>query len=339
MSVAQPESTVLSPISRPLRLVMMGTGPFAVPSFEFLCDSHYLILALVTRPDRPTHRRDQSPSNPMRDVAQRRGIAVFEPESINLPQAQIWLRDQKCDLFVVCDYGQILAQETLALARLGGINLHASLLPKYRGAAPINWALYHGETETGVTVIHMTPQLDAGPMLIQRTTPIGPIETAPELESRLAALGVDAVSSAIQQLLQGTAPSGVMQDKKLSTKAPRLKKEDGLIDWSRSAIAIFNQVRAFQPWPKTYTFWKRQNAEPLRLILERVQPMKNAAPVTTNLANSAPGTVLEANANQLIVACGQSMLQIEQLQPAGKRSMLASEFLRGHSLQAGDTWG
>jgi methionyl-tRNA formyltransferase len=146
---------------------MMGTGPFAVPTFRALLDSANQILALVTRPDRPVHRRDKVSANPMRDLAQQRGLEGFEPESINSGEAQAWLKSQAADLFVVCDYGQILSRETLALARHGGVNLHASLLPKYRGAAPINWAIYHGETETGVTVIHMTPQLDGGPALVQ----------------------------------------------------------------------------------------------------------------------------------------------------------------------------
>ena len=162
-----------------LNLVVMGTGPFAVPMLESLLTSRHRVLGLVTRPDRPVHRRGKPPANPMRELAQHSGIDVFEPESINSPEAHAWLRERMADLFVVCDYGQILSREALALARLGGINLHASLLPKYRGAAPINWAIYHGEQETGVTVIHMTPQLDAGPALVQRRIAIGTSETAP----------------------------------------------------------------------------------------------------------------------------------------------------------------
>ena len=173
----------------PVRIVMMGTGPFAVPMFEAILKSPHRVLALVTRPDRPSHRRDKSPVNPMRETARGHGLEVFEPESINSAEAQKWLREQQADLFVVCDYGQILSRETLSLARLGGINLHASLLPKYRGAAPINWAIYHGEQESGVTVIHMTPKLDAGPALVQQSTPIGANETAPELELRLGGAG------------------------------------------------------------------------------------------------------------------------------------------------------
>ncbi len=323
--------------SPPLNIIVMGTGPFAVPSFAALLKSHHRILALVTRPDRPAHRREKSPANPMRETAQQHGITVFEPESINSPEAHTWLQNWQTDLFVVCDYGQILSQQTLSFARLGGINLHASLLPKYRGAAPINWAIYHGETETGVTVIHMTPQLDAGPALIQLSTPIQPSETAPELESRLATQGVNAVLQAIEILASGAATRAATQDPKLATKAPRLRKEDGQVDWSRSATAIFNQVRAFQPWPKTYTIWNRPNAEPLRLILEKVNVGEIIAPLNNH--SPSPGTILATQPDQFLIACGQGVLQIEQVQPAGKRPMAAAEFLRGHPLKPGDSFG
>jgi methionyl-tRNA formyltransferase len=314
-----------------LRILTMGTGPFAVPTFRALLDSPHEVLGLVTRPDRPVHRREKAPLNPMREVASQHKLEVFEPESINSPEATAWLTEKAADLFVVCDYGQILSREGLALARFGGINLHASLLPKYRGAAPINWAIYNGETETGVTVIHMTPQLDGGPCLVQTRTPIGPEETTPELEARLAELGVAAVLEAINLLASGEASKTPPQDPKLATKAPRLKKEDGLVNWSRPAAAIANQVRALQPWPKTYTFWQRPEGEPLRLILEKVSPQQ-----AREESHTSPGNVIEASKDALIVACGEGQLQIDLIQPAGKRTMSAAEFLRGHPIQPGN---
>ncbi len=328
------DSTVLPsfPIPHsPLRIVTMGTGPFAVPMFQALLASQHQILGLITRPDRPVHRREKTPLNPMREVAHQHQLEVFEPESINSQEAKAWLTEKKAELFVVCDYGQILSREALSLARLGGINLHASLLPKYRGAAPINWAIYHGETETGVTVIHMTPQLDAGPCLVQVRTPIEPQETTPHLEIRLAELGISAVIKAIEMLSRGDTQNVVSQAANLATKAPRLKKEDGQVDWSRPAAAISNQVRALQPWPKTYTFCKLSNAEPLRLILEKVTPLpaQKSEPAT-------PGTIMEASPNTLVVACGEGLLQIDSLQPAGKRVMAAGEFLRGHTIHPGE---
>jgi methionyl-tRNA formyltransferase len=318
------------------RIIVMGTGPFAVPMFRAILNSPHRAWALVTRPDRPAHRRERAPVNPMRDAARENGVEVFEPESINSPEAGAWLREKSADLFVVCDYGQILSRETLALAKLGGINLHASLLPKYRGAAPINWAIYYGEVETGVTVIHMTPQLDAGPALVQKRTPIGPTETTSELETRLAEVGAGAVLEAIDILARGKHDAGIPQDSSLASKAPRLKKEDGLVDWSRSAGEICNQVRALEPWPKTYTFSQRAGHEPLRLILERVHAIEAVAAVSEI---PPAGSVIAADHQELLIACGQGVLEIDSLQPAGKRAMTAAEFLRGHPLKVGDRLG
>jgi methionyl-tRNA formyltransferase len=318
-----------------LRLVMMGTGPFAVPTFTALLDSRHPVAALATRPDRPVHdhrkQKQAAPQNPMREVARQRGIEVFEPESVNSPEAQAGLKHWAADLFVVCDYGQILSRDTLALARLGGINLHGSLLPKYRGAAPIQWAIFHGETETGVSVIHMTPQLDAGPVLVQRRLAIDPDETAAQLEPRLASLGPSAVLDAIDRLVVGDA-SGIPQDRMQATKAPRLKKADGLVDWGRSADEIRNQVRAMEPWPKAYTFWRPPAGPPLRLILELVAARPDGH-------SGSPGTVVTADAGDLLVICGVGSLAIHRLQPAGKRLMSAGEFLRGHPVQPGQRFG
>ena len=320
---------------RSLSLVIMGTGPFAVPMFESLVDSPHRVLGLLTRLDRTVHGRSRqsAPRNPMREVARERGIEVFEPESINSTDAHERLRSWNADLFVVCDYGQILSRETLALARLGGINLHGSVLPKFRGAAPIQWAIFHGETETGVSVIHMTPQLDAGPVLVQRRLPIEPDETAGQLEPRLAALGPVAVLEAIELLAAGKIES-IPQDPSQATKAPRLKKKDGLVDWSRSAEEIRNQVRAMDPWPKAYTFVPRGEEQPLRIILDEVA-------VETIDASMPAGTIIAADTatGVLVVACGRGALAITHLQPEGKRSMLSAEFLRGYPLRAGDQLG
>jgi methionyl-tRNA formyltransferase len=314
-----------------LRLVVMGTGPFAVPSFRKLLASPHKVLALVTRPDRPLHGRNTAPQNSMRDVAREHGLEVFSPEDVNAADAQQRLARYAADLLVVCDYGQILSRQTLALARLGGINLHGSLLPKYRGAAPIQWAIFHGETETGITVIHMTPQLDAGPALVQKRIPIGPDETAAELEPRLAELGAGAVLEAVSLLaVAGDVPS-IPQDSRLATKAPRLKKTDGLIDWRRSAVEIRNQVRAMEPWPKSHTFWHSPENPPMRLILESVAVRPNTEPVP-------PGTVATADGKTLAISCGHGSLAIERLQPAGKRSMSAADFLRGHPVRPGQVF-
>jgi methionyl-tRNA formyltransferase len=318
-----------------LRLVMMGTGPFAVPTFEELLESPHQVLALVTRPDRPVHdkHKQSAPRNPMREVAGRSKLDIFAPESINSAEALQRLSDWHADLFIVCDYGQILSREALALARLGGINLHGSLLPRYRGAAPIQWAIFHGETETGVSVIHKTPRLDAGPVLVQRRLAIEPDETAGQLEARLATLGPDAVLEAIGRLAEGNT-TGIPQDPTLATKAPRLKKTAGLIDWSRSAEQIRDQIRAMDPWPRAYTFWLSADGPPLRLILDVVA-------VQAGTPSAEPGMILiaDASAGVLSVACGSGSLIIQRLQPSGKRPMTAGEFLRGYPLRAGDRFG
>src|SRR5262245_11416637 len=240
-----------------MRLVMMGTGTFAEPTFEALLQSSHQVVGLVTQPDRAQGAERGSTRQTgkgMKHIAQGKGVPVYQPESINTPEGVAALQAWQPDLLVVAAYGQILKPEVLAAAKHGGINVHASLLPKYRGAAPIAWAIYHGEKQTGVTIIQMTPQLDAGGMLLQEAVDIGPEETSGELEARLAPLGAKLALQAIEQIASGTAKP-IQQDKSQATKAPKLKKEDGLIDWNQNAWQVFNQIRAMQPWPTAYTFF------------------------------------------------------------------------------------
>ena len=233
----------------------------------------------------------------MRDIAHEHQTPIFDPEDINTAESQDMLSRQAADLMVVCDYGQILAPATLATARLGGVNLHASLLPKYRGAAPINWAIYNGDTETGVTVIHMTPRVDAGPCIGQASTKIVPEETAVDVEDRLAHLGAQLMRRLIDSLANGPVEA-LPQDQALASKAPRLKKTDGAIDWTRPAIAIKNQIRAFEPWPKTYSFWYRAQGEPVRMIFGP----SDAIPLPKGEAEA--GVVVTARDNRLVIATG-----------------------------------
>jgi methionyl-tRNA formyltransferase len=324
---------------------MMATGPFAVPTFRALAEppDRFQILALFTRPERPSHGRDkhQPAASLMRALAEARGLPIHAPESINSAEAHDILKNLAADLFVVCDYGQILSPETLSLARLGGINLHGSLLPKYRGAAPVNWAVYHGESETGVTVIRMTARLDAGPCLVQRRTPIDRDETALDLEPRLAELGAPAVLEAIELVASGKSESGVPQDTQLATKAPRLTKSDGLVNWDRTAAEIRNQVRALQPWPTTYSFLPRPQSAPLRLIFDQVATADEEAVKVTLLGRERPppGSVIAVDKNALMILCGKGAILPQIVQPAGKRTMSVGEFLRGHPLSIGERFG
>lgn len=316
-----------------MRIIMMGTGPFAVPTFQALLDSEHEVPALVTRPTPPPVGRRKTPANPMRDLAQAKDLPVLAPQSINTPEAIAELAAFQPDLLVVCDYGQILSNDAIRTARLGGINLHASLLPKFRGSAPINWAIYRGDQETGVSVIHITPLLDGGNVLAVRTTPISLEDNAVELEARLAQLGIAPVQEAIEQLSawDGHAALGVPQDPALVTKARQLRKTDAEVKWTRTAAQLQRQVRAFQPWPGTFVLWHRGAGEPLRLVLDRVVAHPDES------ITAAPGTVVRNDGKSLWIATGKGALAIERIQPAGKKVMEIAEFLRGYPLSIGTT--
>lgn len=320
-----------------MRIVMFGTGPFAVPTLQALLASEHAVLRLVTRPIDEPGRRRKTPANPMRDLALASRLPILDPLDVNAPLFIAQLNSLAADLFVVCDYGQILSAECLAAARRGGINLHGSLLPKYRGAAPIHWALYHGETITGVSVIHMTGQLDGGPVLASARLAIATEETAASLEPRLAVLGVEPVESAIRLLetWDGRSPLGQPQDPALATRARRLKKSDGQIDWSRSAVEIVRQIRAFQPWPGVFAHWHRANGPPERWILLQALAIEDD-PNASSLPAVQPGFVSRVQSNQLWIQTGRGQLSLEQIQPAGKKPMDVAAFLRGNPVQPGD---
>ncbi len=310
-----------------MRIVVLRTGPFAVPSMRALHASPHEVLCAASRPPRG---RRAKPS-PVFVAAEELGIETWMPETVNCDEARENLRVYQADLLVVCDYGEILKPATLATTRLGGINLHGSLLPKYRGAAPVQWAVLNGDAETGNTVIQMTPGLDAGPALGVQRIAIDPDETSGELENRMAALGADLVLEIVEQLANGTT-NPVTQDKIQATKAPRLTKEMGQIDWSRSAQEIKNQVRALQPWPRAYTAWQREGGEPVRLIVHRV---RNPPAEASSTGKGAPGEVVCLEEG-LAIATGDGLLRLEEVQPAGKRAMPIADFLRGNSIQVGD---
>jgi len=315
-----------------MNLIMMGTGDFAVPTCRLLLDRGYPVRLLVTQPDRPQGRHQELVAATIKAIALDRDIDVFQPERMNDAGAIAHLDSFRPDLLVVAAYGQILSDDVLATARQGGINLHASLLPKYRGAAPINWAIYHGETVTGVTVIRMTPRVDAGAIVMQAETPIGPDETAGELETRLAELGAPLVCQTIDDLAAGTCVER-KQDRSQVTRAPKLSKEHGLIDWSRTAAEIRNHIRAMQPWPMAYSFLHRRGKPPERMLLDHAElesPIQELAPARA-------GEIVAISENSLFVqAGGGSRVVISCLRPAGKRTMMVREFLRGKPVQPGD---
>jgi methionyl-tRNA formyltransferase len=318
-----------------LRLVVMATGPFAVPMLEATIASPHQIAAVVTRPDRsPAGRRP--PPNPIRDAATAAGLLVLAPESANAAAFLTTLRALRADLLVVCDYGQILSAEALATARLGGLNLHGSLLPRHRGAAPVQRAILEGDRETGACVIRMTQALDAGRVIESRTVPIGPRETAAELEPRLAVLGGPLVLAAIARLASAADPDsvGLPQDPAAVTRAPRLSKADAVVDWSLDAVTIDRRRRAFEPWPRICTTLPQADGSALRLVLVDTEP------VPPPDAAGSPGTILTADDSGLVVACGgETALAIRRVVPEGRRAMTAAEFLRGRLLLPGTRLG
>jgi methionyl-tRNA formyltransferase len=322
-----------------MRLVMMGTGTFAEPTFEALLAGPHPVVGLVTQPERPAGQARGSTRQTgrgMGEIAGEHRVPVLRVENINTPEGVTALKALDPELLVVAAYGQILSHDVLAAAPRGGINVHASLLPKYRGAAPVAWAIYHGETQTGVTIIRMSTRLDAGDMLAQEAIAIGPEETAGEVEARLAPLGARLALRVIGEIEAGTA-RGVPQDKSQVTKAPKLTKEHGLVDWGRSAREVCNQVRAMQPWPTAYTFLHRPGREPVRLIICRARPLEGEAG-----AGAAPGEIVSqpGEGPRLTVAAGRGgRVEVLELQPAGKRRMSAVEFLRGHPPGPGDRLG
>jgi methionyl-tRNA formyltransferase len=315
---------------------MMGTGGFALPTFRAILESRHATVGLFTQPDR-VGRGHHHHLNPLKELAAQRNIPVFQPEKVNLPESLDALRSLAPDVCVVAAYGKILSADLIGVPRLGAVNVHASLLPKYRGAAPIQTAILSGEEETGVTIFQIEPKLDAGPLLALETTPIGPKETAGELEARLAVIGASLMLGVLDQLEAGTIVP-LVQDSTQASRAPRLKKQSGQIDWNQTSRQIDCQVRGLQPWPTAFTTLVTQSPaghaseSPLRLTVLEVAP----GPPNLEVPPAPPGTVVLADRKRLIVQTGQGALEIVRLRPEGKRTMSATEFLAGHKVAAGD---
>ncbi len=307
-----------------IRTVFMGTPAFAVPTLDVLLKAGLNLVGVYTQPDRPKGRGQALAAPPVKEMALRHGIPVFQPQKLRAPEVVEGLRVLAPDLIVVVAFGQILPKSVLEIPRYGCINVHASLLPKYRGAAPINQAIIDGETETGITTMLMDVGLDTGPMLLKRSLAIGPDETAGELHDRLCMLGGETMAATLQLLLRGELHPEV-QDDSQTCYAAMLKKEDGCIDWSQSAQQIHNRIRGLSPWPGTYT---ELNGEPLKLFLTRVEAGEGEA-----------GTILAPAADAVRIACGSGVLAVRELQLPGKKRLAAADFLRGCPLPVGSRLG
>jgi methionyl-tRNA formyltransferase len=307
-----------------LRIVFFGTPPFAVPTLDALLASRHAVASVVTQPDRPRGRGHHVAQSPVKARASAAGLPILQPLRLKDPAFIDALRALQADLGVVAAYGKILTDEVLAIPRLGMINVHASLLPRYRGAAPVPRAIIAGEDETGITIMRVVKALDAGPMLRSAPRPIGIDETSEQVESELARLGAELLMRSVDDIAAGRAQE-TAQDEAAATYAHRLTKEDGNIDWRRTARQIHDQVRGLHPWPHAQSFLKGR-----RLILLR-SSLTADAPHTAD-----PGTIVEASGDRLIVAAGDAPLRLVQVQAEGKRPMLVREFMAGHHLSAGD---
>jgi len=314
-----------------LKVVMMGTGEFALPAFLALCDSDHDIVGLYTQPDKTGRGHHSNQPHPMKEAAIEHGVPVFQPDNINTPESLAELRGLNADVFIVAAYGQILKKELLEMPSLGAFNIHGSLLPKYRGASPIQYALLHGETETGITIFKIEPKLDAGPIIRKDAIAIGPDETAGELHDRLAQLGSEVIVATVDDIEAGQFEP-LTQAESDTLYAPRLKKEDGIIDWTKSAQQIHDHIRAFNPWPKTFSWFQHADRKPQRILIHKTT-------VLSEETTEPHGVILNVSEEGVQVATGEGVLNIVELQPEGKRRMLAKDLMNGYALQPGDRFG
>jgi methionyl-tRNA formyltransferase len=305
-----------------MRIVFMGTPDFAVPSLEALLKSDDQVVGIVTQPDRPRGRGQHLSPSPVKVIAQREHLPLLQPTKMKDPAFLAELSEWKPELIAVAAFGRILPAAILSLPPRGCINVHGSLLPKYRGAGPIQWALINGETETGITTMLMDEGMDTGAMLLQATMAIEPDDTAGSLSPRLADLGGRLLVETLARLKAGTLTPHP-QDHTQATLAPLLKKEDGLINWTMAAASIANRIRGLSPWPGAYTFLQED-----RLTISRA----TARDETTMLA---PGRITAVTKDVIYVATGKGVLAIHELQPANCRRMPMAQYLAGHSLEAG----
>lgn len=307
-----------------LRLLFLGTPGFAVPSLEALLLSRHRVVALVTQPDRPRGRGQKTTDAPVKARAIDAGIPILQPDRLKDPAFLDALTALRADLGVIAAYGRILTDAVLAAPRLGMINVHASLLPKYRGAAPVHRAIMAGEIETGVSIMRVVKALDAGPILATASRPIGPADASDAVERDLAKLGASLLARVVDRFAENRIEE-TPQDESAATYAHRLTKADGLIDWTRSPRDVHNRIRGLHPWPHAFTYLGGH-----RLILLR------SSTDDAGVQQGAPGSILEAAGDRLVVAAGTGALRLLQVQTEGKRPMTAREFMAGHQAVAGD---
>jgi methionyl-tRNA formyltransferase len=313
-------------VAVPLKLVLMGTGEFAVPPFEAVMNSGHQVVAVFTQPDRGVRQH----RNVVKEKAASHGIPVFQPERVNRSEMLDSLRTMDADVFLVAAYGQILKPELLTIPRLGAFNLHGSLLPRHRGAAPVQYSIWKGDEITGVTMFRIEPSLDSGPMVGKVITRIDPEETSGDLMLRLAQLCVPMTLDVLNQLELGTATFET-QNVTQVTLAPKIPRDAGVIQWQSSMKDIDCHVRAMQPWPKASTILHRQGHPPLRCIIVKVRQWPGNGPSSSAIAGA-----VRSEDGHLLVKVGDGWLEIARIQPEGRKVMNGPDFLRGYPVQSGD---
>jgi methionyl-tRNA formyltransferase len=315
------------------RVVFMGSGEIGIPTLEWLASASNIdLIGIVTQPDKPVGRSQTLMSPPPKIFSERRGIPVLQPFKVRQPEALESIRRLVPDLIVVMAYGQILPKSLLEMPTTACLNLHASLLPKHRGAAPIQASILAGDSESGITVMYMAEGLDTGDILIKRTVRLRRRETAESLHDRLALLGPEALSAAVELLLSGTAPR-IKQDESLANYAPKLDRESGRIDWSESCHALDRRIRAMYSWPGAYTMVPSAGSEQVakKLKIHRALPLHRFS--------GKPGEVHRISDRGILVACGEGSLLLLEIQLEGKKRMPAADFVRGFALEKGTLLG
>jgi methionyl-tRNA formyltransferase len=306
-----------------LKVVFLGTADFALPSLQSLLSSSHEVVAVVTQPDRPKGRGQKLFPSAVKSLALAQNLPLFQPEKIRDPASLTMLQSFHPELIVVVAYGQILPSPVLAIPPRGCVNVHASLLPKYRGAAPIAWAVHNGETRTGVTTMFMDAGMDTGPILLTAETPIDREDTTGTLHDRLSRMGADLLLQTLSLIENGRIVPRP-QDPSQATYAPKIEKDAGRIQWDYPADELFNLLRAFDPLPGAFTFW---NGRMVKLFAPRLLQEENIREI--------PGTITRVGSDELHIATGRGLLSVRELQLAGRPRMSVAEFLRGHSLQTG----
>lgn len=311
-----------------MKIIFFGSSQFALPSLEALIKSKHEIVCVVTQPDKKKGRHLHVGATDIKNLADKSKLKIYQPENINSKESVKFLKNFDADLFVIVAYGQILSQEILDIPKIMPLNVHASLLPRYRGAAPINWAIINGDKKSGVTIMYVTRQMDCGPVIIQKEIKIEDNDTSISLEEKLSKEGAGLLMQALSRI-DNRDYRLIEQDEGQAIFAPKLKKEVGQIDWSASALDIHNQIRGLLPWPGAFTTYR---AKVLKIFQSEVLPLfPNHKP--------APGEVVRADKHGIVVACGRGFLEINELQLEAAKRMSAQNFIIGHKLSIGEILG